>query len=782
MAPAVAATTPPQGKAGAYGIAPASTSVADGARHGRDAAGALPGLRVDLEVLPGPSTADGAPTWTIRDPLRRRYYQVGWVEGLALQGLRYASDLDDWQAWLARRAPGGVERAALTRFLEQAAARRLLDAPPVRDTPTLLRMARGVPWTWRLLRSYLYIRLPLLRADGFLERALPWVRPLASRAALLSYAGAFLLGLLLLLPRWDQFLGAIAGQWRWQGLASFLLALIAVKVVHEFAHAFTAKAFGLHVPTMGVALMVLWPVAYTDVTDAWALRDRRRRIAISAAGVAAEVAVAGVALLGWSLMPPGPGRGICLHLSVASLISTLLVNLSPAMRFDGYYVLMDLWGIDNLHRQAANALRLTLWRGPFGMETPLPARLRSWRRRTALCLFGLYATLYRIALYFGIALLVYRSVTKSLGILLFVTEMVMFLGLPAAREGASLLRMRGRIRAWWRPLATGILALLAILYLALPLPRRMQAPAVVAPANEQVLYAPRAGILRIESIPRNDPRDEERRPWVEPGTPLFRVEPLAYAEQLAGATADYQAALARVEGIAHAPERAAELQPARQRLAEADRALQAVRARAATVTARIGGRLVAWDERLRSGMAVRERAVLGRVVGPRRVVVAMTPESEASMWATRRTARFRSTTGRSLPLGEATLARRASTRLPYAALARAHGGPIAATPVGATDPGVMDGAVGGGMPPGPGRSGSPDSEPLRMAEPHAIYRFQVREAASRGDMESSGTAVLDESAPRVGERGAVHAWSPPRSLLLEWARWLHHALLRESAF
>ena len=47
--------------------------------------------------------------------------------------------------------------------------------------------------------------------------------------------------------------------------------MIAVKIAHELGHALVAKHYGLRVSSMGVALLVLFPVLYTDNTDAWRL-------------------------------------------------------------------------------------------------------------------------------------------------------------------------------------------------------------------------------------------------------------------------------------------------------------------------------------------------------------------------------------------------------------------------------------------------------------------------------------------------------------------------------
>ena len=57
---------------------------------------------------------------------------------------------------------------------------------------------------------------------------------------------------------------------------------------------------GSRVTTMGVAIIVMVPVLYTDTTDAWRLRSHRQRVLIDAAGMAMELIVA---------VLPRPGSG-----------------------------------------------------------------------------------------------------------------------------------------------------------------------------------------------------------------------------------------------------------------------------------------------------------------------------------------------------------------------------------------------------------------------------------------------------------------------------------------
>ena len=52
--------------------------------------------------------------------------------------------------------------------------------------------------------------------------------------------------------------------------------------------------------------------------------------------------------LAWTILPPGVLRNTAFFLATTSWIMTLAVNISPFMRWDGYYLLFDLTGIKNL--------------------------------------------------------------------------------------------------------------------------------------------------------------------------------------------------------------------------------------------------------------------------------------------------------------------------------------------------------------------------------------------------------------------------------------------------
>jgi putative peptide zinc metalloprotease protein len=235
---------------------------------------------------------------------------------------------------------------------------------------------------------------------------------------------------------WQRFVGTFPHLFSLGGALSFGVALFFAKFCHEFGHAFMAKRAGCRVQSMGVAFMVLLPMFYTDVSDAWRVNDRRARLLIGAGGVLAELLLACIALLVWSLLPDGPARTAAFMLASATWITTLVVNLNPFMRFDGYFLLSDLWEVDNLQGRAFAFVAGACVRVLFGYGAPAPEPWSPTMQRRLL-IWGYGSWLWRAALFLGIALAVYHLFFKLLGIFLMLVELVWFIFLPIMNEWRS---------------------------------------------------------------------------------------------------------------------------------------------------------------------------------------------------------------------------------------------------------------------------------------------------------------------------------------------------------
>jgi putative peptide zinc metalloprotease protein len=209
--------------------------------------------------------------------------------------------------------------AALSQFLQQN--RLTVDGPRQgwRDLSIASAASKhGAIMT--VVHNYLFLRLPLFQPEAFLRRTLWLVSPCYARKTAWLLVVLAVLGLYLVSRRIDIFMADVRGLLTAEGAWLFAATLFGVKVFHELGHAYSAVRFGVRVPTMGIAVMMMAPMLYTDVTDAWRLKDRRQRLVIDAAGILVELGLAIIATLLWVFMPEGVSRNIVFLIATTSWI------------------------------------------------------------------------------------------------------------------------------------------------------------------------------------------------------------------------------------------------------------------------------------------------------------------------------------------------------------------------------------------------------------------------------------------------------------------------------
>ena len=191
----------------------------------------------------------------------------------------------------------------------------------------------------------------------------------------------------------------------------FLIAVLAaVKVLHEFGHGLSCKHFGGECHEMGFMLLVFTPALYCNVSDSWLLPNKWHRVFIGAAGMYVEVFLASIAtFLWWFSDPTTMINQLSLRVMFICSVSTILFNGNPLLRFDGYYILMDILEIPNLRQKSTEILKRAMVTCCLGIEQPenpfLPRENRFW--------FGLYT----------IAAVIYRWIVV-LSILLFLNKVL----------------------------------------------------------------------------------------------------------------------------------------------------------------------------------------------------------------------------------------------------------------------------------------------------------------------------------------------------------------------
>lgn len=458
--------------------------------EGAEEAQPLPVLRDDLQILPGAAQPNGAPSWVVFDTVSNSYFEIG-RELLDMLILWRAGTVEK----LIRRMKSEFGRV-VTKDEVNEAIHFLISNALIRDIPgndfammAAKAEAEKKSWFSITMHSYLFFRIPLIRPDRFLQATWPFVRPLFSRFAVVVYVLIGCSGLFLASRQWDQFFGAFQFLLSWQGAIIYGVSLIFLKSLHELGHAYMAVRYGLRVPTIGVAFMVLMPVLYTDTSGAWRLTSRKERLMIDGAGIFTELTLASAATLLWAFLPDGPVRLCVFAVATTSWVTSLFVNLNPLMRFDGYYILSDTLGFQNLQNRGFEMARWRMREALFGLGLAAPEQLSSRMRRT-IVLHAWATWIYRFFLFLGIAILVYAFFIKIVGILLFIVEILWFILLPIWRELTHWWEIREKIMASKRLYITGGVTASLFLLAIIPWSTSISVPAVMTAEKEQQIFAP----------------------------------------------------------------------------------------------------------------------------------------------------------------------------------------------------------------------------------------------------------------------------------------------------
>lgn len=459
----------------------------------------LPKLREELDLLNGPQQADGQPTWTLHDPVRNLFFRIDWptLEILQRWDLGDASFIaaEISNTSTLKLDPEDVENVA--KFLIQHHLVQINSPENSKKLSALFHKLEGTKLNW-LLHHYLFFRIPLVKPDAWLTKWVHIAKWFASSHFKWLTAFAFLFGMTQVIKRWDVFSASLVDTFNLEGLIAYGVAIFFVKLLHELGHAFTAKQFGCRVPTMGLAFLVMWPVAYTDTNETWRLTDRLQRLKVASAGIATELVIAVWCTLAWAILPNGNLQSAAFVLATTSWVATLAINASPFMRFDGYFILMDALDLPNLHGRSFALARWKLREFLFGLGDEPPESFDK-TKQLSLILFAWATWIYRLVLFLGIALLVYHFFFKLLGIFLFCIEIIWFIAKPLNSEFLVWKQLWPRIRRQQRSKFTAVLTVMCVLLLSVPWPGRISGSSVLRPVDVYPIYAP-AG-ARVDALP-----------------------------------------------------------------------------------------------------------------------------------------------------------------------------------------------------------------------------------------------------------------------------------------
>ncbi len=477
----------------------------------------------------------GEKWYVIEDPFTNQFFRVRPEARDFLVRLRPDRTVEEvWKECLERdpeQAPGQDE---VIRLLSQLYHASLLQYGLPEDSVKLFERyrKRREQEVRSTLLGIMFLRIPLLDPDAFLKRTLPFVGPWFSRGGALVWLAVLLLAGKVALGHAGALMDQSQGILAPSNLFLLYVSLVFIKVFHEFGHAYACRKFGGEVHVMGVMLLIFTPIPYMDATSSWAFRSRWQRALVGAAGMLVELFIAALAVFVWAYTAPGALNSLAYNVMFIASVSTLLFNINPLLRFDGYYILSDLLDVPSLHARSARHLNHLCERYLFGItRSTSPARSR--REAVWLTLFGILSGIYKIVVF---SIIIFFVADRFLLAGLIMAVICVFsLGLvPLFRLGHYLLHSakleRTRLRAIG--VTVGLAAVAWLLLQFVPFRHHFRAPGVVKAAAFVEVAAQAPGML-VEIVAPSGTR-------VERGDLLLRLDDpeLRYLRALAQAEWD----------------------------------------------------------------------------------------------------------------------------------------------------------------------------------------------------------------------------------------------------
>jgi putative peptide zinc metalloprotease protein len=436
--------------------------------------------RPDLGITP--QKYEGKTYYVVKDPVSLRYYRFKEQEHYLLQQMDGATTLDQAQKNFENRfRPERLKLEDLEQFGQQLLQAGLVQNEAPQSGKLLYenrqkrrRMEMLGTWT-----NILYIKIPIFDPEKILNWMLPYLWWMFTSVFLFASIAFMASALILVMTHFEFFYNKLPSYhefFQFKSVVYLWAALGVVKVIHEFGHGLSCKAFKGEVHEMGFLLLCLSPAMYCNVSDAWTLPNKWHRIIISAAGIYVELMIAAAATFFWWNTPSGTfWNNLCLSLMIVCSVSTVLFNGNPLMRYDGYYVLADWLEIPNLRDRSNKYLQNLAMEYLLGIEVQPEPYMQLWRR-VLFVTFAIISYVYRWVITFVIlkfmATFLRPYKLEVISSMLAAGALASMIGWPMYRLIKNT-RKRGRLPDMKPARVTMTVAAVAILLLAvflLPLP------------------------------------------------------------------------------------------------------------------------------------------------------------------------------------------------------------------------------------------------------------------------------------------------------------------------
>jgi putative peptide zinc metalloprotease protein len=309
-------------------------------------------FRTDLEISQQESA--GQTVYVIKDPRTGRFYRLKAMEyyiASQLDGSRAFADIaDDFTAkFNARISADQVEK-----FVNNLATMGLLEDIFDQKPVTARKKKRS------LFGKVLFIKIKAMNPEKFIEATRGLTGVFYSGVAAKIYIFLALIAVIITIANFGDMKYQLASFFRPEIIPMAWITIFFVTVIHELSHSYSCRLHGGKVTDMGFLLLYFQPCFYSNISDAYMFPDRKKRMAVTLAGIISQVVVWAIATVVWRLTSMDNIINTVAFIIIALSFIGVTFNLNPLLKLDGYYFLVDYWEIPNLRRKAFQYIRQRL--------------------------------------------------------------------------------------------------------------------------------------------------------------------------------------------------------------------------------------------------------------------------------------------------------------------------------------------------------------------------------------------------------------------------------------
>ena len=341
------------------------------------------GQDVEWQLRPSVSIhAVGEDQFAVRDRSTRSYFRVGPQEAFLLEALLRGIAFEQLKTEFADKFSESLDLEDFRDFLRILAGRNLLreprefasesqksllaDSESLDDVDLDSGIGRG--------GNVLFYRLPLINPDRFLGwfvQRFPffwqtWFVALTIFVMLVSLS--------ITIGNTVDLINGFKSAFRWESFYVGAAAIVAATAIHELGHGATCKRFGGEVVEAGALFLFFMPCLYVNVSDAWIIPDKKKRLAITLAGGYCDLCTWAMSVLVWRLTLSDTLINYVALVLLTTCGTRSLMNFNPLIRLDGYYILSDLIEYPNLYGQSRGYWIGTLNWMIWGAKKPAPPK------------------------------------------------------------------------------------------------------------------------------------------------------------------------------------------------------------------------------------------------------------------------------------------------------------------------------------------------------------------------------------------------------------------------